>query len=489
MALRPDHGEAAFNKAKALLELGRKDAYLAALEQAHAIDPDLGLPAARLFLEMAMRCDWQDYASAVEGLKRLSRAGRLMDPAVLLFAFDDPALHLQAAALTAGPLRQPLYKAGRERRQRLRIGYLSPDFRDHPVGHQIVEVLERHDPARFEVIGLSTQGGEKTPIRARLERAFAQFHEWESLTDQALAEQIAALDLDILIDLGGYTQRSRLTAMAAKPAPVIVSYLGYAGTTGALYVDYLLADAFAVPPEHERFFSEKIVRLPHCFFPADTKDRPSGLTRTRAEEGLDEEAFVFCAFNSPHKITPALFALWLRLLQAVPQSVLWFSAANAAACANLQRAAALQGVAPERLVFAARLDRHSHLGRIGLADLFLDTLPYNAHSTCNDALWAGLPVLTCAGKSFASRIAGSMLTAVGAAELIVSDLAAYETLALALARTPGRLAGLRARIAAGKPALFAMESLIRALEGTYEAMAAPAAKGQKSAGFSAIMPS
>ncbi|MDR3527018.1 MAG: tetratricopeptide repeat protein, partial [Rhizomicrobium sp.] len=267
LALAPAHGEAAYNKARAL-ELSRNPNFLTALEQAAAIAPDLGLPASRLFVEKSLRCDWRQRDEDLAHLLQLSRDGQLVDVATVMGAVDDPALHLQAAKRAAGLARAPLYRPQAARRERLRIGYLSPDFRNHPVAHQIVEVLERHDRARFEVIGLCTQSEEPSPIRARLIAAFTEFHELEGLTDQALAEKIAALDLDILIDLGGYTQMTRLTALAAKPAPVTVEYLGYPGTTGAAYIDYILADAYCLPPQQEAFYSEKIVRLPGCFFPA-----------------------------------------------------------------------------------------------------------------------------------------------------------------------------------------------------------------------------
>jgi Predicted O-linked N-acetylglucosamine transferase, SPINDLY family len=484
LALKPDYAEAIYNRSGALYELGRREECAAAQSAALAINPNLGLPASRRFFDKAVLCDWQGRALETADLMRFCAEERLVDNLAILAAFDDPVLHLKAARAAAGPRQDRLHGPARPSAAKLKIGYLSADFREHPVGLQLVEVLERHDRSGFEVTGICTQSEGETPFRSRIKAACDHFFEGEMLTDRGLMEAIAGLGLDILIDLGGYTEKSRTKALAAKPAPVIAEYLGFAGTTGADYIDYLIADGFAVPPGHDGFFSEKIVRLPGCFFPADTIDRPSGLTRTRTGENLPENAFVFCSFNNSYKITPELFDIWMRLLHATPGSVLWLRAEKPVTRANLKREAKARGIGENRLVFAEWASRRDHLGRIGLADLFLDSTPYNAHTTCNDALWAGLPVLTCSGKSFASRAAGSMLMTAGVPELIASDLAAYEALALDLAHSAGRIDALRARITAGRERLFDMAALTRSLEAAYRQMADLAAKGQNPAAFS-----
>jgi predicted O-linked N-acetylglucosamine transferase (SPINDLY family) len=267
--------------------------------------------------------------------------------------------------------------------------------------------------------------------------------------------------------------------LAWRPVPVSAGYLGYAGTTGADYIDYIIADAIAIPPENDAFFSEKVVRLPHCFFPSDTVGRGSGPVPSRAAEGLPESAFVFCSFNNSYKITPPLFDIWMRLLHTVASSVLWLRVENPGARISLAQEAAKRGIDASRLIFSERAPREAHIVRLALADLFLDSTPYNAHTTCNDALAAGLPVLTVIGKSFGARVAASMLTASGLTELIAPDLAAYEALAVELAHHPERLAAMRQHLARtrGENPLFDIAGLTRALERAYVTMFERAAAG------------
>jgi protein O-GlcNAc transferase len=484
VALKPDYAEAYYNCGNALWNLDRKEECLAQCERALAIDPNLGLAASRHFFDKACFCDWHERELEVENLKRLCREERRVDPFVILSAFDDPELHLKAARLTAGHAKPPVFKTQAVPHDRLRIAYISPDFRNHAVGLQIVEMLEHHDRKRFALYGVCLQTEADSPIRLRLKNAFEHFVEAGTRSTGGLVSLLREWEIDIAVDLGGYTGLARTVALACRPAPLAVSYLGYAGTLGADYVDYLLADAVAVPPQCERFYSEKIVRLPHCFFPTDTIDRGLAPRPTRAAAGLPEKSFVFCTFNNSYKITPELFDIWMRLLAAVEDSVLWLRVELPAARNNLRWEAEQRGVSAHRLIFAERAERGAHMARIPLADLFLDSTPYNAHTTCNDALWAGLPVLTCPGRSFASRAAASMLTVAGTEELIVPDLKAYEALALALARNPERLAGLRNKLSGRDHPLFDMAALSRAIETAYQTMWQRHVSGQKPESFS-----
>jgi predicted O-linked N-acetylglucosamine transferase (SPINDLY family) len=438
------------------------------------------------FLVTAKLCDWGVRAERVIDLARRCREGQEINPFVMLHALDEPEIHFLAAKATArlsaptGTFR-PAVEHGR-----LRVAYLSGDFREHPMAYQIVELFERHDRARFETCGFCLQPGPESPIRQRVRRSFDHFVEAAERSDREIAALLEKFQIDIAVDLGGYTDGSRTRALLFRPAPIAVSYLGYPGTLGADYIDYIIADPHVIPPESEHFYTEKIARMPDCYYPSDTKDRGEAMPPSRAAAGLPEKGFVFCTFNNICKLTPEIFDIWMRLLSEVEGSVLWLFASHPATRTNLRAEAKARQVAPERLIFADYQEHSRHLARIALADLFLDTLPYNAHTTANDALWAGVPVLTCMGRSFAARVAGSQLTAIGADELITHDLGAYEALALKLALHPDGLAAIRARIAKARDgsALFDMERLCRNLENAYETMWDLHLKGHKPESFS-----
>jgi predicted O-linked N-acetylglucosamine transferase (SPINDLY family) len=309
-------------------------------------------------------------------------------------------------------------------------------------------------------------------MRGRLKRAFDAFVDIRQMTDIEAARQIRAREIDILVDLTGHTKGERLDVLALRPAPVQAHYLGYPGTLGVDFVDYLIADQFVAPSNLQDGFAEKLVYLPGSY-QANDRDRPVADDRpTRARCGLPDDAFVFCSFNAAYKIAPTVFDIWVRLAKAVPRAVLWVFADNAWAESNLRREAQARGLSPERLVIAGKLPLPDHLARQPLADLFLDTVPVNAHTTASDALWMGLPVLTCAGRSFAARVAGSLLHAVGLPELVTENLDDYERLALRLATSPGELATLRAKLARNLPdaPLFDAARTTRHIERAYERM-------------------
>ncbi|MCR9293934.1 MAG: tetratricopeptide repeat protein [bacterium] len=368
--------------------------------------------------------------------------------------------------------------------QPITIGYLSADFREHAVSRLAVELFEAHDRQQFRVLGYSIGRDDQSPLRKRLEAAFDVFRDCWSESHRETAEAIRRDGVDILVDLTGHTQNSRLPILAQRPAPLQVNYLGYPGTMGADFMDYIVVDHYVVPDGFAKYYSEQLVRLPGCY-QANDSQRPwldaSPLSRT--ECGLPPDKFVFCCFNQNLKITPKQFALWMRILRRVPESVLWLLEAHPAVRVNLREYASQQGVEPERLCFAPRVEHSQHLARHHHADLFLDTLPYNAHTTGSDALWAGLPVVTQSGTTFASRVTGSLLMALRLADLIVDSPQEYEQLCVDLANQPARLAAYRQTLLAGRETeeLWSGASFARKLELAFLAMWQRYRNGEKAA--------
>jgi len=436
--------------------------------------------------------DWAELARHVAELEaRVRRGERVTHPQSLLSLSDSSELQLRSAQVFArdkyieqrslGPCAVRARAAG----ERLRVAYVSADFGEHPVSHLLVGVLERHDRKHFEPIGVSLRARNSGPFEQRVRAAFDRFIETGERSDEEVARLLRALEVDVAVDLMGYTQGLRLGIFAHRAAPVQATYLGYAGTTGAPYMDYLIADEVVIPAGEERYFSESVVRLPHCYLPNDDR-RPIAPLPTREAAGLPSSGVVLCAFTNAYKINPPVFAVWMRLLREIAGSVLWLRGMGEAARGNLQREAQRCGVASSRLVFAPQVaGMAEHLGRQSLADLYLDTQPYNAHSTACDALWAGVPVLTCAGRSFASRVAASVLRAVGLPELITHTLEEYEAQALELLRAPAKLGELREKLSRQRltAPLFDTERYTRHLERAYLAMHERAALGAPPAAF------
>jgi predicted O-linked N-acetylglucosamine transferase (SPINDLY family) len=364
------------------------------------------------------------------------------------------------------------FSARRGRPARLRVGYLSWDLHEHATAYLIAELFELHDRRNFEIFAYSYGPDDGSPIRARIRGAVDRFTDLARHPHVDAARAIYADRIDILVDLKGYTQGARSQIVALRPAPVQVNWLGYPGSMGMEQMDAIIADPFVIPPGAETGYSERIVRLPDCYQINDRRREIAALTPARAECGLPEQGTVFCCFNQSYKILPDVFASWLRVLDAVPQSVLWLLETNAWAVANLRQAASDGGIAPERLIFAPRRPLAEHLARYRLADLALDTFPYTSHTTASDALWAGCPLVTCAGATFASRVAGSILHAAGLPELVTNSLAECERLTIELAQAPLRLVELRQRLAAGRDscALFDSPRFVRNLERAYETL-------------------
>lgn len=355
---------------------------------------------------------------------------------------------------------------------RIRLAYLSADFREHPVAQCIHELLRIHDRTRFEVLGVSLGADDASEMRAKVKASFDRFLDVGRMGDAEAAAAIRDLGADIIVDLTGFTKGCRPGILAHRPAPLQVAYLGYPGTTGAGFIDYLLADRFVIPEEHERHYSERVVILPDSYMANHSLRAVGEPANGRAGAGLPEGAFVFCSFNNSYKITPEVFGAWMRLLQKIDRSVLWLYYDSPFAEGNLRREAAARGVDPGRLVYARRVDRvEDHYARYRLADLFLDTT-YNAHVTACDALWAGLPLLTCTGSSFATRVAGGLLHSLGLPELVTASLADYERAALALATDPERLRALREKLEHARKAgpLFDADRFRRHIESAFTTM-------------------
>jgi protein O-GlcNAc transferase len=420
-------------------------------------------------------CDWDRWREAwTEMARRLEETTELGSPFWLLTEDTTAAQQLSYAQRWAqekfgGIPSTPRTPPERSNpRSRLRIGYFSSDFHQHAVASLIVEVLELHDRSRFEVFAYSYGPEDGSALRARLKAACEHFIDVAWDPDDVVAGRIEADALDILVDLKGYTVGARTAILARRPCPIQINWLGYPGTMGAPFIDYIIADPFIIPDGHEGAYSERVLRLPHCYQPTDRR-RPVAGPSTRADHGLPEEAFVFCCFNQAVKITPEIFACWMRLLAQVPGSVLWLLEDNPWATRNLKRSAEAHGVEPERLVFAPRVPNAQHLGRYRVADLALDTFPYTSHTTASDGLWLGCPLVALCGETFAARVSGSILTACGLPELVTYSLEDYETLALKLARDREYMAEIRARIAAARmnSPLFDTESFARSLERLY----------------------
>jgi protein O-GlcNAc transferase len=493
VALKPELCIAYINLAGSLWEQGNIADAIATYAYSLSIDPAQPNATVDLYNLRRHACDWRDIGAQEEKILRNTyRKGDAVAPFPLLNIHGDPVEEQLCAREWAKGLAKishaafdyaPLPSAANPRR--LRIGYLSADYCRHATVSLIAELIEKHDRERFEVFGYSYGRDDKSVMRKRISQAFDTFADLQPLPFPEAARRIHGDGIDILIDLKGYTTYARTEILAHRPAPIQVNYLGYPGTMGAPFIDYLIADTFIVPPHAQEHYDEKLVYLPLCYQPNDTKRAISEKVPSRAECGLPEKGFVFCSFNNTYKITPDVFDVWMRLLAGVHGSVFWLLEANPLVAENLAREATARGIDANRLVFAPKTELADHLARHAHADLFMDSLPVNAHTTASDALWAGLPVLTVAGQSFASRVAGSLLHAVGLPELITSSLEEYEATALRLAQKPGELAGYRERLAKNRngAALFDIDRYTRDLEAAFEQMAAIGAAGDAPRSF------
>lgn len=509
IAAQPGHHDALANRAAALLDLGRSAAALASYDQALAAQPaspvalagrgnalsalgrwDEAVPAydaafarqpglpflagARLHARMKV-CDWGGWEAAVADLGQRIDAGQPASTPWPLIAAPLSAMQQRRAAETYGAAMfgdPPGPAPVPPRADRIRLGYFSADLHDHATAYLMAELFELHDRAAFEITAFSFGPAADSPMRARLAAAFDHFIDVSGLSDQAVADLARQLGIDIAIDLKGFTTGARPGVFLRRPAPVRVSYLGYPGSMGPRFVDYLIADPVLIGPADRAAYAEQVAFLPDCYQPNDRHRAVAPQAGARRDHGLPDTGVVFVAFNNPYKITPPVFAVWMSLLAALPGAALWLFEDNPAAAANLRREARAHGIAPERLVFAPKAPLDAHLARMAHGDLFLDTTPCSAHTTASDALWAGLPVLTVRGETFAGRVAESLLRAMGLDEMVAPDLADYQALALALARDPARLGAIRDSLPARRAAssLFDTPTLVGDLEELYRAM-------------------
>lgn len=497
LCLRPDLAEGQANLALTLKERGQRGgpaedaaACIVGFERALRIGlPDAGGVLAQLVQQRRHLCRWDGLNTLSSRLVELVRDGRTQQahPWIFLGEGAGPALERACAERYSGWKTRgirPAFPNRSGRGAKLRLGYLSADFHEHATAVLIAELIERHDRDRFEIVGCSYGADDGGPLRQRLIAGFDRFLDLSALTDEAAARLIHEAGIDILVDLKGHTQNARPGIAAHRPAPVQAQWLGYPGTLGSTAIDYVIADPVVVPADQQRFYSERIVHLPDSYQPNDRK-RSIGPVPDRADCWLPESGTVFCAFNASYKIGPELFARWCRILQRVPESVLWLLDGPVEAAANLRHAATERGVAPERLVFAPRLPGPAHLARHRLADLFLDSGPVGAHTTASDALWASLPVLTVVGRSFAGRVAASLLHAVGLPELAVADWDAYEAMAKRLAEQPAELAALKRQLEQARTTapLFDTDRFARSIEAAYATMWDIHAAGEPPRGF------
>ena len=478
LAIDPNHLSALANYAILLTEFKQSEKAIEFFEQLLRLNPNYDYGPGLLCYERLHICDWTDFYKASKTIIEGIRAGCRSCKTLAFMALSDSARdHLLAAQIFAKsycPKKSiSLWQGEYYRHDKIRLAYVSPDLREHPVGHLMAGIFEHHDKSRFETIAISLGIDDQSRLRARMLKAFDRFIDVRLTSSRRIAEMMREMEIDIAVDLAGYTADSRTDIFAYRPAPVQVNFLGYPGTMGTGYIDYIIADRQVIPEDHQQFYTEKVLYLPDAYLPTDASVNIAEQTPSRAECGLPETGVVFCSFSHDYKISPPLFDVWMRLLRQVPGSVLWLMSRSDSSQRNLRHEAESRGVDSSRLVFAGRVPQvEDHLARYRQADLFLDTHPYNAHTTSADALMAGLPVVTYMGDSFPSRVAGSLLHAIGLPELITHSLEDYEALALKLVTTPSLLADTKLKLAANKETypLFDTQGFCRNLESAYSEM-------------------
>jgi predicted O-linked N-acetylglucosamine transferase (SPINDLY family) len=477
LALKPGLAEAWLSRGHILNRLKRHDEAAKALAEVLKVAPQHPFAKGMLLHQKMLSCDWTDVDALIAEIDEDVVSGKLSaEP----FGWQGVAKSPRSLQLCAELYNRHNFPdsgkvaTGRPvvHRDRIRIGYLSGELRDQATSHLIVGLLEHHDKSRFEIYGIDNGWDDGSEIRRRINASVHRIVDIARLSDAAAAAAIRENEIDILVNLNGYFGEHRTAVFADRCAAIQVNYLGFPGTLGASYMDYIIADQHVIPESHKEFYSEKVVYLPNCY-QANDNTQPIGVRDfTRAELGLPENGFVFSCFNNNYKILPDVFDCWMRILEKVDGSALWLVEDNAIAVANLRKEAAARGINPDRLVFARRVPLSDHLARHRLADLFLDTLPYNAHTTASDALWAGLPVLTCVGEAFAGRVGASLLHAIRLPELITSTLDLYEQTAIDLATHPEKLASIRCKLGENRltTPLFDTKLFTRHIEAAFAIM-------------------
>jgi predicted O-linked N-acetylglucosamine transferase (SPINDLY family) len=489
LALKPDYAEIHYNVGLVLESLGRPEDALASFDKGMELDPAIEYLQGKRLLARMRLCDWVDFDSEAAAIvARVAHGERAIAPFDLMAVVDSAALHKQAAHTALSDLAPavanlpPFVKADQSGAGgKIRIGYFSADFHDHAMAYLMAELYELHDKSKFEIIGFSMGPDSSSAVRHRLIAAFDDFVDIRKMSNVDAARLVRDRKIDIAVDLMVNTLNARPGIFAYRVAPIQVNYLGYPGTMAGDFMDYIIADRVVIPPDQRQYYSEKVAYVSGSYQVNDRKREIADRTVTRAELGLPPTGFVFGCFNNIHKLTPATFHGWMRILGKVEGSVLWLLVNNARAADNLRREAARLGIDADRLVFARNESLASHLARIRAADLFLDTLPYNAHTTTSDALWSGLPVITRIGESFPARVAASLLTAVGLPELITTTQEDYEALAIDLAYDAQRLGAIRQKLMQNlnTAPLFDTEAFTRQIEALYARMHERYTKGMR----------
>jgi predicted O-linked N-acetylglucosamine transferase (SPINDLY family) len=486
LEINPDYVLALSNRATYFRERLKFEEAIDDLAKLVSLQPDSPYAKGRLLNTRMYCCVWDDIEGQIKEIEAGVAAGkRICGP----FAFAAIAtsahaaqqcarIYIQDRHATTRPPPTRTFEAG----NKIRLGYLCGEFHEHPVAAHLVGVLEHHDRDDFDVHLFDNGVGDGSVLRRRLE-ATGQFHDIAVLNDEAAAKAIADQGIDILVDLCGHSGKRRTQLFAERLAPIQVSYLGFAGTLGAPYMDYIVADRIVIPERDKGFYDEAVVYLPGCFLPNDDR-RAIGAVPTRTMAGLPDYGTIFCCFNNSFKINPAMFDIWMQILREVEDSILWLRTDSHVVQSNLRREAEVRGVAGTRLVFAPKMPTaEDHLGRLQLADIFLDTLPFNAHATAVDALWCGVPIVTCMGATFPGRVAASLLTGLGLEELVAPDLENYRSRAIDLARDSTALSDTKARLKSARAAFFKTERYTRNLEAAYRLMAARHGNGVPSENF------
>ncbi|MDA8699889.1 tetratricopeptide repeat protein [Amylibacter sp.] len=473
IAIKPDYAGAYNNMGNAFKDQGKLEEAIGASKKAIAIKPDHEAARTGNLYQKALICDWDSIAKDANLIPELGTSKKHVSPFALLPLDDSPDRHFTRSKIYAKanyPQKTlPPKDRPSKRPKRIRVGYFSTDFKEHPVAYLIAKVLEQHNHDQFEVFGYSLHGSSSGVMRQRLAKSFDCFTDVQDMSDKDISLRARQDKIDIAIDLNGYTQNSRTGVFAYRVAPIQINYLGYPGTLGADFMDYIVTDRFLIPGENQKYFNEKPLYLPNTYMPTDDSRELSQKPMKRSDMGLPDDAFVFCCFNNNYKISPNEFDIWMRLLTKVENSVLWLRQSNQFSHINIKNEAQKRKVDPSRIVFADKLPMDEHLARHRFADLFVDTFAFNAHTTATEALWAGLPVVTKIGLGFAARVAGSLLNAVGLPELVTETEQDYEALILELATNPTKLTRIKEKLANNRltQPLFNTELYTKHLENGY----------------------
>jgi predicted O-linked N-acetylglucosamine transferase (SPINDLY family) len=480
--LKPDFAEAYNNKGNILRVLKYYEEALFYYDQAIKLKPDYEYLFGTILHTKMLMCNWRDFKINVKSLLLQINENKKSSFCLPVLALtDSPSIQRKSSEIWINDkhpfksLFAPILKS--RHRDKIKIGYYSPDFREHAVAHLLIGLLELHDKNQFELFGFYFGPPDSSKMHKRVSSVFNQFIDVGLKSDKDIALMSRKIGIDIAVDLTGFTALARTDIFSYRAAPIQLNYLGYPGTTGAEYIDYIIADPVIIPIESQQYYSEKVVYFPNSYYPNsyqvnNRKRSIADKVFTKDELGLPKDGFVFCCFNNNYKITPNTFDGWVRILKAVKNSVLWLLEDNSIAVLNLRKEAQFRGLDPNRLVFAKRIDPSEHLARHRSADLFIDTLPYNAHTTASDALWAGLPVLTCMGESFASRVAASLLNAIELPELITTTQEQYEATAIELATNPGKFKEIKNKLERNRltTTLFDTPLFTKYIEAAYKHM-------------------